>query len=283
MNSMSAMPGRRADVAWRAHAAASHQPPGDMPMSDKIESFRSRLTAGETIVGTFMKTPLPLIAEVLALSRLDVIAIDREHAPFGHLESDLCIGALRAAGMPSVVRVADDTAGSLRNALDSGANGVVVPHVTSPSQAERIVSQCHFGAGGRGFAGWVRAGDYGTRPMEEYLSRSVEHTTVVVQIEDLPALDRVADIAAVDGVDALFIGRTDLAVAMQKSPMDAAVVETVEDICKACIGAGKPIGMFTPDLAEIPKWRELGASFFLLGSDHGMVLDGANRLADAFD
>ena len=251
-------------------------------MGDSIATFRRRLLARETLVGTFQKTPSPLVAEVLALSSVDVVAIDAEHSPFGPTEIDTCLGALRANGMPSLVRVGDDTSTSLRNALDGGANGVVVPHVTSASQAERIVSQCHFGAGGRGFAGWTRAADYGKRSMADYLEHSAEHTTVILQIEDIPALEHVADIAAVDGVDALFIGRTDLAVALGKSPMDVAVIETVEKICEDCLSVDTPIGMFTPDLGEIPKWRDRGASFFLLGSDHGMVLDGANRLADSF-
>lgn len=251
-------------------------------MSDKRDTFRQRLLAHDPLIGTFIKTPSPLVAEVLALSALDVIAIDAEHAPFGHIEADLCLATLRAAGMPSLVRVADDTATVLRNALDSGANGVVVPHVTTPGQAERIVRSCHFGAGGRGFAGSTRAADYGEQPMDDYLSSSALNTTVIVQIEDIPALDHVADIAAVDGVDGLFIGRTDLAVAMQKSPMDTAVIEAVEAICEACLGVGKPVGMFTPDLGELPKWRDLGARLFLLGSDQGMVLDGANDLARSF-
>ena len=248
-------------------------------MSDKQETFRQRLLAHDPLIGTFIKTPSPLIAEVLALSALDVIAIDGEHAPFGIAEADQCLGMLRACGMPSLVRVANDSSTVLRNALDSGANGVVVPHVTDAGQAASIVSKCHFGAGGRGFAGSTRAADYGTRSMDDYLSASKRHTAVIVQIEDLPALDNVAAIAAVDGVDGLFIGRTDLAVAMQKSPLDPAVVDTVADIVSACLGAGKPVGMFTPDLTEIPRWRELGTSFFLLGSEHAMILDGANRLA----
>ena len=60
--------------------------------------------------------------------------------------------------------------------------------------------------------------------------------------------------------------------------MDAAVVEAVEKICADCLGSGKPIGLFTPDLSEIPKWKAIGASLFLLSSDHAMVLEGANRL-----
>ena len=248
-------------------------------MSERIQTFRRRLLAHDPLVGTFIKTPSPLIAEVLALSALDVIAIDGEHAPFGISEADQCLGMLRVSGMPSLVRVADDSATVLRNALDGGANGVVVPHVTSAEQAADIVSKCHFGAGGRGFAGSTRAADFGTRSMEDYLSASRLQTAVIVQIEDLTALDNVAAIASVDGVDGLFIGRTDLAVAMRKSPMDEVVVDTVADIVSACLGAGKPVGMFTPDLSEIPRWRELGTSFFLLGSEHAMILDGANELA----
>lgn len=230
-------------------------------------------------MGTFIKTPSSIVAEVLGLSSLDVIAIDSEHAPFGRLETDLCIAAFRGADMPSLVRVADDSATQIRNALDSGASGVVVPHVVSPAQAEHVVKRCHFGDGGRGFAGSPRAAGYGTTSMSEHLASSAVHTSVIVQIEDLAALDHVAEIAAVDGVDCLFIGRADLAVAMGKSPMDADVIATVEAICVSCTKAGKAVGMFTPDLGELPKWLDLGASLFLLSSDQSMLLAGANQLA----
>ncbi len=244
-------------------------------------TFRQSLRDSTPMMGTFMKTPSPIIAEVLGLSELDVVTLDTEHAPFGRLDTDLCIAAFRAANMPCLVRVGDDSATQLRNALDSGATGVVVPHVTSAEHAERIVKACHFGDGGRGYAGSPRAAGYGTRPMQQHLEDSADTTTVIVQIEDIPALEHTADIAAVDGVDAVFIGRIDLAVAMGKSPMDAAVIEAVEDICRACTAAGTAVGMFTPDLAELPKWRELGASLFLLGSDHSMMLTGANQLASS--
>lgn len=245
------------------------------------QTFRSRLINRNPLVGTFMKTPSPIVAEVLGLSELDVIAIDSEHAPFGRMETDLCIAALRAADKPSLVRVADDSATELRNALDSGASGVVVPHVMSAAQARRIVAACHFGDGGRGFAGSPRAAGYGTKTVGEHLESSAEHTAVVVQIEDIPALDEVTDIAAVDGVDALFVGRADLAVAMGVSAMDGKVIRAVEKIVAAANEEGTAVGMFTPDLSELPKWREMGASFFLLGSDQSFLLAGANELSQS--
>jgi 2-keto-3-deoxy-L-rhamnonate aldolase RhmA len=94
-------------------------------------------------------------------------------------------------------------------------------------------------------------------------------------------LEHVAQIAAVDGVDALFVGRFDLAVAMQKGASDKQVIETVRNICTAGQSAGTTVGMFTSSLDEISMWQEAGASLFLLSSDQSMLLAGANALAQS--
>ena len=217
----------------------------------------------------------------MGLTDLDVICVDTEHAPFGRLETDLCIGALRAADMPSLVRVANDSSTEIRSALDSGASGILVPHVTSAEQATAIVTAAHFGDGGRGFAGSPRAANYTTKSMSDHIRDSRERTTIVLQIEDIAALPHVAQIAAVDGVDALFVGRADLSVAMEKSVMDKDVITTVQDICVAAQSVGTTVGMFTPELGEISDWRDRGASLFLLSSDQSMLLAGANGLAQS--
>lgn len=254
---------------------------GDNPMGNNTETFRKRLTGGEQLIGTFVKTPSPIVAEVLSLSDLDVFCIDTEHAPFGRLETDLCISAFRAADRPSLVRTANDSPTEIRNALDSGATGILVPHVTSAEQAEAIVKAAHFGDGGRGYAGSSRAADYTTKSMADHIAHSGERTTVIVQIEDIAALEHVAQIGAVEGVDALFVGRFDLAVAMQKVASDKELIATVQDICAAGQSAGTTVGMFTSNLDEIPGWREAGASLFLLSSDQSMMLAGANALAQS--
>ncbi|MDJ0938733.1 MAG: aldolase/citrate lyase family protein [Woeseiaceae bacterium] len=248
-------------------------------MSGRIDSFRRRLVDREPLIGTFMKTPFPVVAEVLGMSSLDVVVIDTEHAPFGRVEQDLCLGTLRSADMPSVVRVADDSATQIRNALDSGATGIMVPHVTSAAQAESIVRAAHFGDGGRGYAGSPRAAGYGQKSMSDHLADSARQTTIILQIEDIPALERVEEIAAVEGVDCLFVGRVDLAVAMQKGVFDDAVVDAVEGIVATCTATGTAVGMFTPDLDEIPGWTDKGTSLYLLSSDQTMLLAGANQLA----
>ena len=248
-------------------------------MDDNSNHFRRRLRGNEAMIGTFIKTPSPIVAEVLGLTNLDVIAIDSEHAPFGRVELDLCIAALRAADMPSLVRLANDSSTEIRNALDCGATGIVVPHVTTANQAAAIVRATRFGDGGRGYAGSPRAANYTTKSMADHIADSHDRTTVIVQIEDIAALDNVTEIAAVDGVDCLFVGRADLAVGMQKSVSDASVINTVQNICVAGQKAGTAVGMFTPDVKEIPDWRTAGASLFLLSSDQSMLLAGANELA----
>ncbi len=250
-------------------------------MGDRINEFKSKLHHGEPMMGTFLKTPSSISAEVLGYTDLDVVCIDAEHAPFSRLEADVCIGALRAADMPSLVRVADDSPAQIRNALDSGATGIVVPHVTSSAQAAAIVKAAHFGEGGRGYAGSTRAAEYTGKALADHLADSAAQTTVIVQIEDIDALPNVAEIAAIEGVDALFIGRVDLAVAMGKSISDAAVIDAVRQVCKDARDAAPAVGMFTPNIDELAGWIDAGASLFLLSSDQSILLAGANALAQA--
>jgi 2-keto-3-deoxy-L-rhamnonate aldolase RhmA len=252
-------------------------------METSFTEFRRSLHARRPLIGTFLKTPSPIVCEVLGLTNLDAVCIDAEHAPFGRLQLDSCLHSLRSAGMPSLVRVQSSAAEQLLNALDCGATGVVVPHVTSAEMAAKIVAASHFGAGGRGYAGSTRAAGYTTKPMNNHLECSREETVVVAQIEDLEALDEIEAIAAVEGLDCLFIGRIDLTVALgANSPVDAAVIAAVEKICQAARRAGRPVGMFVGNPDEIPRWQEAGANLFLLSSDHSFLINGARDLAQKF-
>jgi 2-keto-3-deoxy-L-rhamnonate aldolase RhmA len=247
-------------------------------------NFKARLVAGEALLGSFVKTPAPLVCEVLAQTGLDAICLDAEHAPFGRMEIDGCLHALRAAYMPSLVRIPTGSAEHILNALDCGATGVVVPHVVSARQAEELVKAAHYGAGGRGYAGSTRAAGFAGKAIRNQMHDSAATTTVILQIEDLQALENIEEIAAVDGVDCLFIGRIDLTVALgADSPQDSQVISAVERICDVARAANKRIGMFVPDAAEAQTWIERGASLFLLESDQVFLLRGAADLRKRFD
>jgi 2-keto-3-deoxy-L-rhamnonate aldolase RhmA len=117
--------------------------------------------------------------------------------------------------------------------------------------------------------------------MREHLDNSASKTVVILQIEDPEAVKAIDEIAAVDGVDALFIGRIDLAVAMGEAPDDPAVVAAVAEVCAAAQRHGRIAGMFLNRVEDVSYWRQRGASLFLLGSDHTFLLYGAAELSKA--
>lgn len=241
-------------------------------------SLKSDLRARRPMVGTFLKTPSAMICEVLGRSDLDLVCIDAEHSPFDRRDINDCILALNHVGKPSLVRIPANRPEHILNALDCGATGILAPHVITGKDAEALAGNSHFGSG-RGYAGSTRAAGYGARKMAEHKARSAEDTVIVAQIEDAEALDHLDDMFAVDAIDAFFIGRADLSVSLDADgPNDPAVIKAVEMICAKGQAAGVTIGMFTGNLDELPKWRNAGASFFLLGSDHAFMLSGAAAL-----
>ena len=243
--------------------------------------LKARLLAGDLIAGTWVKTPHPHVVEVLAFSPLDLIVLDAEHAPFDRASLDLCIMAARAGSKPVLVRPASSAPEHILNALDCGADGVIVPHVRSAVEAREIVRACHYVPGGRGFAGSSRAAGYTTLGMAKHRERAKD-VIVIAQIEDVEAVEAIDEIAAVEGIDALFIGRADLTISYAAdAPDDAVVVAAVERICAAGQAAGRTVGMFLSRVGDVPDWRAKGASLFVLQSDQDFLLKGAAGLEAA--
>jgi 2-keto-3-deoxy-L-rhamnonate aldolase RhmA len=244
-------------------------------------NLKEKLARGDLIVGTWVKTPEPSVVEVLAMTELDCLALDAEHAPFDRRDIDASLLAGRSAGKPVLVRIPANRPEHALQALDCGAAGVVVPHVRSAAEASAAVRMCHYGAGGRGYAGSSRAAGYTRTPMSSHLNESAANTICILQIEDIEAVEQIEEIAAVEGVDALFVGRIDLAVAMGKVPDDPAVVQAVAQVCAAARRHQRRVGMFLSRVEDVRSWREQGATLFLLGSDQSFLLSGAAQLVDA--
>lgn len=238
--------------------------------------FRSR----SFVVGTFVKGTDPATVEVLGRSSLDFIVIDAEHAPFGRRELDLCLLAARESQMPALVRVPSSDAVWIQQALDAGASGVVVPHVRTADEAADIVRSAHFGAGGRGFAGSTRAAEYTTRDIPTHLASSAKSVLVVAQIEDEDAVDHAAGIAAVSGIDGVFIGPVDLTISMGKSATnDPLVRDAISRVADGVRESGKPLGTFVSNPGDLAAYGAHGLTFVLARSDQSFVLVGANSIA----
>lgn len=254
-----------------------------MAQAHRAASFRKRLRSGQQTVGCFVKTPSPIIGEIMSRTPLDVICIDGEHAGFDRQSLDQLLAICLACGIPSLVRIPAPRPEYILGALDSGATGVVVPHIASRRDAEMVVKAAHYGRGGRGFAGTTRAGGFAGRTISEHLQKAAIETTVIAQIEDVEALAELPEIMSVDAIDAVFVGRIDLTVALgETDPQAQVVLDAVNAIVEAAREAEKIVGMFTQTVEEALLWREKGVSLFLLGSDHGFIAQGAARMMNTF-
>ena len=242
--------------------------------------LRRRLLAGEQLIGTFVKTPTTHATEILGALGFDFVVIDEEHAPFDRLTTDTVLLAAKAAGTAALVRVKDLS--GILSVLDGGAAGVLVPHVASAMRAREAAAACRYQGGRRGYSGSPRHAGYGAGGMWKTVEAADASTIVIAQIEDPEALDEIDAIAAVDGIDALFIGRGDLAVALGAKSSDAPEVRgAVERIGAAARAAGKPVCVFVAGQAEAAWLREQGASAFVVASDQSFVRKAAvQALAD---
>ncbi|MEX3010506.1 HpcH/HpaI aldolase/citrate lyase family protein [Hoeflea sp. TYP-13] len=243
-------------------------------------SFKTRLIAREQQVGCFIKTPHPTVIEVLGATALDFLVLDGEHSPFGRASIDACLLAARAVGCPVLVRVPDDNAAFILNVLDCGAAGIVAPHVTSVEKAEALARAVRYTPGGRGIAGTTRAGGYGARPLAMHRADAGSEVSLICQIEDREGVDCHAAIAAVDGVDAIFVGRADLSVSYGQEDFGSTEIDAISG---RVLGAGgASTGLYCAPDEDTARWAAAGASFFVMGSDHTMFQQGARALAARF-
>lgn len=243
-------------------------------MNSSAASFRRRMIAGDPLFGTFLKTPTSHGTEIVGGAGFDFVVIDQEHAPFDRTTTDIALLAARAAGLAALVRVPGPEA--ILSVLDCGATGVLIPHVSNAEYARKVAALCRYRGGKRGYATSTRAGGYSTVPMWRHIANSDANTVVVAQIEDPEALDEIDAIAAVEGVDSLFIGRGDLTAAFGDETKDPpAVKSAVERISAAARKAGKPISVFVGNGTEAAWLKSLGASTFVVSSDQGFLKQGA--------
>lgn len=237
-------------------------------------NFRQRMLAGEKLVGSFLKTPTSHGTEILAGAGFDFVVIDQEHAPFDRTTTDIALMAANGHGIPALVRVPGPDA--ILSVLDCGATGVLVPHVKSAAYAREVAAMFRYRNGSRGFATSTRAGRYTGVPMWKHIAQSDESMVFVAQIEDPVALDEVEAIAAIDGVDSLFIGRGDLTAAYGDENKDPpAVVKAVERISAATKKAKKSISVYVGNATEAAWLNSLGANVFVLSSDQGFLRQAA--------
>lgn len=231
------------------------------------ETFRSRLLAGETLIGTMVTLPTATTAEILADAGFDWFFIDGEHGPLGTTE---ILAILQAVGdrVACVVRVPACEEAAIKRVLDMGASGIIVPQVNTPQQAEDIVRFSRYAPLGERGVGLGRAHGYGMH-FQEYIETANDRVAVIVQAEHATAVENIDSIVRVSGVDAIQLGPYDLSASLGKMGLidDPVVTGAIDKVTAACQSVGMPMGHFGVSSAAVKPYMAKGYTLITAGVD----------------
>ena len=242
-------------------------------------AMKQRLRAGKRALGCWTVLGSPPVIELLAFCGFDYLLLDQEHGfgePSALLQSLQAMAATPAC--TSIVRVPSNDPNYLKRVLDAGVEGVMVPNIQTAEDAREVVAACRYPpAGRRGSAlGSARASDYGIRAAD-YREAAADELLIICQIESVRAVENIDAIAAVDGVDMLFIGPYDLSgtighLADFKHPDVAALIARAEEGIRR---SGKPMGTVPHPGATWRDMFERGYQMINAGSDVARLRDAA--------
>lgn len=245
--------------------------------------FKQALTQNRPQIGLWASLCSNVTTEVISGAGFDWILIDTEHAPnelpnvFGQLQ------ALVGGTAVPVVRPAWNDPVLMKRLLDIGVQNFLVPYVQTAEEARAAVAATRYPPQGiRGVAVTHRANQYGR--VQDYFQRANDEICLLLQIETRLGLQNLDAIAAVDGVDGLFIGPSDLAAALGHLGDNGhpEVRAAIEDAFKRIRGAGKAPGILAPVEAEARHWLSLGCLVLAVGSDVGLLARASETLAARF-
>lgn len=233
-------------------------------------------------VGTWILSASPLVAEAVGHAGFDWGVIDMEHTPLDLMEVMHMLQAVGNTRLVPVVRVPWNDPVMVKRVLDAGAQTVLFPFVQDADEARRAVAATRYPPEGvRGMAPVSRASRFGTAP--NYLKTANRGQAVIVQVETRDAVARLDSIAAVDGVDAVFVGPADLSASMghDGNPLHPDVVAVMAEAVRRCKAAARPVGTIgaTPELAA--QYRAMGFDYVAVGSDLGLMMRAAQGAAAA--
>lgn len=241
-----------------------------------FSTFRERLLARQRLLGTFLKLPTTQVIEILGPVGYDFVIIDQEHAALDRGMTDLMIFAARGSGIAPVVRIPEFTESHVLSALDSGAMGIMVPHVASVEKAKAVARSARYKGGNRGFAGLTRASGWGRVGAVSHMAAQDGEVAVIAMIEDQEAVAVADEIARVDGIDALFIGRGDLKASFGDDPQaDLKVADISRQVAAVARDADVPLMMLPTGKADFDFATGLGTTALVISSDHGFIRSAA--------
>ncbi|MBP8088031.1 MAG: 2-dehydro-3-deoxyglucarate aldolase [Polaromonas sp.] len=254
-----------------------------IPYQPFPNSFKRDLLAGKKLIGIWSSLANEITTEALGVAGFDWVVLDGEHSPNNVRTFITQLMALKDSPTAPVVRPSCNNAAEIKLLLDSGFYNFLIPFVESADEAHSAVSATRYPPQGiRGVSVSQRSNRYGTVP--DYFKNVNQHICVMVQIESRAGVAAVKDIAAVEGVDCIFVGPSDLAAALghlgnaSHPEVQAAIAQVFAD-AKA---AGKPSGILAPVEADARRYLAMGATFVGVGSDLGAFRNATQALCDRY-
>ncbi|HEX4271516.1 MAG TPA: aldolase/citrate lyase family protein [Rhizomicrobium sp.] len=246
-------------------------------MSERSSKLKNRLRQGETTFGAWLTVANSMVAEIMAGAGFDWVLIDTEHGGFSNEGVQTCLVAFNGSPTVPMVRVAWNDAVLIKQVLDMGADGILIPMVSSAAEARAAVSACKYPPQGtRGF-GPRRASDYG-RNTDAYVAQANDSVIVIVQIEHINGVADIEGILDTPGIDVACLGPTDLSgsAGVLRQFQHPTVIDGMTSVIKAAKARQMPasIGITFPD-SEMHKWYAAGANFIFCCDDVTLLATGA--------
>jgi 4-hydroxy-2-oxoheptanedioate aldolase len=247
----------------------------------RTNTLKQKLRDGQPVFGAMITFPAPQIVEMLGYMGFDWVLIDNEHGSITVDTSEDMIRAAELTGVAPIVRPVANRPEVIAPFLDRGAWGVQVPHVNTRQEAEAAVAACkYFPEGQRGSFSRGRPAEYGMTGVatKDYFAKANAETLVCLMLEEVEAIDNIAEIVKVKGVDVLFIGSGDLSQSMgyPGQQAHAEVLAVMERGVKRIRDAGIVAGVSCPD-SLVPKFLGLGVQYF-----HGSVSNLLHSAGEAY-
>jgi len=240
--------------------------------------LKTKLAAGNAVLGVWCIIPSPVVAEILGLSGLDFAILDMEHGIFDMASLDACVRAVEIAGSVPLVRIPGMNPSAAQWALDLGSYGIVVPQIRDANDAAAVVGMAKYApVGTRGYNPFTRAANY-ANPVDNRSGKlHNDFSLTCVIIESRSALDELQAICAAPGIDVVYMGIYDLAVTLgyEGDTRHPEVVQIVEEAVARIRAAGKAAGMMVRNEADIDNALAIGANFLVFGVDTFLIREAA--------
>ena len=233
-------------------------------------------------LGSWIMSASPIIAEAMGYAGYDWLLVDMEHSPIDLAQATAIMQALSGTPSEVVLRVPWNDSVMVKRVMDAGARSIMFPFIQSVEEARAAVAATRYPPQGtRGVAAMHRASRFGTAP--DYLARANDQVAVILQLETPEAVALMPEIAALDGVDAVFIGPGDLSGGMGLLGQigHADVQAALRGAAQAAQAAGLACGIVGADPASVRSYIEMGFSYVAIASDLGLLMGAAKSAASA--